>query len=87
MISKRAVVITEAEHDNDYVMQSDNEIVFVLPNNNRVAAARREPSRYGQIADGLYAERNLTLAATPFKVRRCISSFKAIRLAFCGKRS
>lgn len=34
----RAVVITEAEHDNDYVMQSDSEIVFVLPNNNRVAA-------------------------------------------------
>lgn len=34
----RAVVITEAEHDNDYVMQSDNEIVFVLPNKSRVAA-------------------------------------------------
>ena len=34
----RAVVITEAEHDNDYLMQSDNEIVFVLPNNSRVAA-------------------------------------------------
>jgi len=35
----RAVVITEAEHDNDYVMQSDNEIVFVLPNKDRVTAA------------------------------------------------
>lgn len=35
---KRAVVITEAEHDNDYVMQSDNEIVFVLPNKNRVVS-------------------------------------------------
>jgi len=35
----RAVVITEAEHDNDYVMQSDNEIVFVLPNKNRITAA------------------------------------------------
>lgn len=34
----RAVVITEAEHDNDYLMQSDSEIVFVLPNKNRVAA-------------------------------------------------
>lgn len=33
----RAVVITEAEHDSDYIMQSDNEIVFVLPNKNRVA--------------------------------------------------
>jgi hypothetical protein len=27
---KRAVVITEAEHENDYIMQSDYEIVFVL---------------------------------------------------------
>ena len=35
----RAVVITEAEHDNDYVMQSDDEIVFVLPNKDRVTAA------------------------------------------------
>ena len=34
---ERAVVITEAEHDSDYVMQSDNEIVFVLPNKSRVA--------------------------------------------------
>ena len=34
----RAVVITEAEHDSDYVMQSDDEIVFVLPNKNRVAS-------------------------------------------------
>src|SRR5262249_59123255 len=32
----RAVVITEAEHGNDYVMQSDNEIVFVLPDVGRV---------------------------------------------------
>lgn len=32
----RAVVITEVEHDNDYIMQSDNEIVFVLPNKSRV---------------------------------------------------
>jgi hypothetical protein len=35
---ERAVVITEAEHDNDYIMQSDNEIVFVLPNKNRIAS-------------------------------------------------
>lgn len=34
----RAVVITEKEHDNDYLMQSDDEIVFVLPNKNRMAA-------------------------------------------------
>ena len=36
---KRAVVITEAEHDNDYIMQSDDEIVFVLPNHTRITAA------------------------------------------------
>lgn len=35
----RAVVITEEEHDNDYIMQSDNEIVFVLPNQDRVTNA------------------------------------------------
>ena len=35
----RAVVITEAEHDNDYIMQSNDEIVFVLPNQNRITAA------------------------------------------------
>ena len=34
----RAVIITEAEHDNDYLMQSDDEIVFVLPNKKRMAA-------------------------------------------------
>ena len=34
----RAVVITEAEHDSDYIMQSDDEIVFVLPNQKRVAS-------------------------------------------------
>jgi hypothetical protein len=33
----RAVVTTEAEHDNDYVMQSDNEIVLVLPDKRRAA--------------------------------------------------
>jgi hypothetical protein len=35
----RAVVITEAEHDNDYIMQSDDEIVFVLPNKSRMKKA------------------------------------------------
>ncbi|HUL89380.1 MAG TPA: hypothetical protein VLU23_14520 [Pseudolabrys sp.] len=33
---KCAVVITEEEHDNDYTMQKPNEVVFVLPNRNRV---------------------------------------------------
>lgn len=31
----RAVVITEEEHDNDYTMQDENEVVFVLPNKSR----------------------------------------------------
>jgi hypothetical protein len=31
----QAVVITEAEHDEDYVMQSGNEIVLVLPDLDR----------------------------------------------------
>jgi hypothetical protein len=35
----RAVIITEAEHDNDYIMQSDDEIVFVLPNQKRMATS------------------------------------------------
>jgi hypothetical protein len=29
-------VITEAEHDHDYTMQNDQEVVFVLPNPERV---------------------------------------------------
>lgn len=33
---QRAVVITEEEHDNDYMMQHPNEVVFVLPNQDRV---------------------------------------------------
>jgi hypothetical protein len=32
---RRAVVISEAEHDDDYTMQTDDEVVFVLPNNAR----------------------------------------------------
>jgi hypothetical protein len=35
---QRAVVISEQEHDNDYTMQTDTEVVFVLPNANRKAA-------------------------------------------------
>jgi hypothetical protein len=37
VVLKRAVVITEAEHDNDYFKDED-EIVFVLPNATLVAA-------------------------------------------------
>ena len=35
---KRAVIITEEEHDSDYIMQDDDEVVFVLPNPSRIAA-------------------------------------------------
>jgi hypothetical protein len=33
---ERAVIITEAEHDDDYTMQEDYEVVFVLPKRDRV---------------------------------------------------
>ena len=36
---KRAVVITEAEHDGDYTMQTDDEVVFVLPEESRLRNA------------------------------------------------
>ena len=35
---QRAVVISEQEHDDDYRMRADNEVVFVLPNKNRAKA-------------------------------------------------
>ena len=39
-----------------------NEVVFVLPNHQRVhASAGPVSSRDGPLADGLYAERNLAL--------------------------
>jgi hypothetical protein len=40
---KRAVVITEKEHDDDYVMQSEDEVVFVLPNRSRVTNLNAAP--------------------------------------------
>jgi hypothetical protein len=33
----RAVVITEAEHDHDYTIELDDEVVLVLPNQDRVS--------------------------------------------------
>jgi hypothetical protein len=36
---KRAVIITEEEHDNDYTMQDPDEVVFVLPNKSRAVPA------------------------------------------------
>ena len=32
---KRAVIITEDEHDDGYTMETPNDVVFVLPNNDR----------------------------------------------------
>ena len=52
-----AVVITEVEHDNNYIMQSDSEIVFVLPNQNRVTLAPTGPT--------LLDTAKLLLACTP----------------------
>ncbi len=52
----RAVVISEAEHDNDYIMQSDDEIVFVLPNKKR---AVQTPG------SGLLDTAKLLMACTP----------------------
>lgn len=53
---KRAVVITEEEHDNDYTMQDPNEVVFVLPNQDRVTP------RPGQ---SLLETARLLMACTP----------------------
>jgi hypothetical protein len=33
---KRAVIITEAEHDDGYTMETENDVVFVLPRSDRV---------------------------------------------------
>jgi hypothetical protein len=35
---KRAVIITEQEHDDNYTMHDDDEVVFVLPNFSRIGA-------------------------------------------------
>jgi hypothetical protein len=53
----RPVVITEAEHDRDYFMQDDTEIVFVLPNKSRVAG--------GATGAQLLASAKLLMACTP----------------------
>jgi hypothetical protein len=37
---KRAVVITENEHDHHYMMQTTDEVVFVLPDASRIANAQ-----------------------------------------------
>ncbi|HSE37753.1 MAG TPA: hypothetical protein VLG74_10645 [Blastocatellia bacterium] len=51
------VVITEAEHDDDYTMSDPNEVVFVLPNKPRVLA--------GANATELLETAKLLMACTP----------------------
>jgi hypothetical protein len=40
---KRAVVITEEEHDANYTMKDADEVVFVLPNESRVSGLDAAP--------------------------------------------
>jgi hypothetical protein len=54
---KRAVIITEEEHDNDYTMQSDDEVVFVLPNESRIVA--------GATQSELLESAKMLMACTP----------------------
>jgi len=53
----RPVVITEDEHDRDWLMHDDTEVVFVLPNTPRVAS--------GSSAAQLLATAKLLMACTP----------------------
>jgi hypothetical protein len=60
----RVVVITETEHENDYVMQSDDEIVLVLPDQARTTNIPSPfPSR--PYPPGLVATAQLLMACTP----------------------
>ena len=58
----RAVVITEAEHDNDYVLQSDDEIAFVLPDPTRAIPPPPYPTPY---STPLLDTAKLLMACTP----------------------
>jgi hypothetical protein len=53
---ERPVIITEQEHDDNWVMQDEKEVVFVLPNKDRVA----QPP-----AHSLLLSAKLLMAATP----------------------
>jgi hypothetical protein len=54
----RAVVISEKEHDGDYKMQTDDEVVFVLPNNTRIGTPFTS-------SDSLLETARLLMACTP----------------------
>jgi hypothetical protein len=60
MSLKRAVVISEQEHDDHYTMQHDEEVVFVLPNADRQPAAGPAPSQ-----PELLETAKLLMACTP----------------------
>jgi len=53
---ERAVIITEREHDDDYRMRAENEVVFVLPNKDRIKSAP---------AHSLLSSAKLLMACTP----------------------
>jgi len=55
---ERAVIISEEEHDNDYTMQFDNEVVFVLPDRDRA----KDPATS---APKLLETAKLLMACTP----------------------
>jgi hypothetical protein len=52
---KRAVVITESEHDHHYMMQTPDEVVFVLP----------DPSRIANPSNALLETARLLMTCTP----------------------
>ena len=55
---ERAVIISEEEHDDDYTMQFDNEVVFVLPDRDRA----KDPATS---APKLLETAKLLMACTP----------------------
>jgi hypothetical protein len=56
---KRAVVISEAEHDSNYTMQAPDEVVFVLPDYTRLGTPFAAGSR------SLLDTARLLMACTP----------------------
>jgi len=60
---KSVVVISEAEHDDDYTMQDDDEVVFVLPNYTRPNTA--PPYATNPIPPTILETARLLMACTP----------------------
>jgi hypothetical protein len=61
----RAVVISEEEHDKDYFMQDDTEVVFVLPNVERVRPAPPNLPPVHPVPQRLLDTAKLLMACTP----------------------